>query len=213
MIKSMSKIFKHFVEDLEIEYEHHPRLIIFICMVLFYTLILIQSYFALPRNFTNVFLDTWEMLLFIIPLSFIVLRLKVRNLLIFGIIYFILSFSMAFLRFPSFIKVEYATISFLVAIWLIGDWFNYKKFKKSLLSELLRGNYYLAIGLFLSTVVLGSIVEFLNATAGLWWYNWPFPSIEVFGVPIFLAAFGWFPWIFAMFVFLYPFSLRKPKKY
>ena len=208
----MNKIFEHFIEDLEIEYEHHPRLIIFSCIVLFYILVLIQSYFALPRNPLTVFLDTWEMLLFIIPMSLIVLRLGVRNLPVFGIIYFILGFSVASLKFPNFIKAEYETISFLVAIWFIGDWFNYRKFKKSLLSELLKGNYYLAIGLFLSTVVLGSIVEFLNAPIRLWWYRWPFPSIEIFGIPIFLAAFGWFPWIFPMFVFFYPFAIKKPKK-
>lgn len=209
----MSRLFYPFVEDLEIEYEHHPRLILLACIILFYFLLLIQSYFALPRSFIRLFLDTWEMLLFILPFSFIVLRLKVRNLLIFGIIYFILGFSLAFFKFPNFIKVEYATIFFLTAIWLIGDWFNYRKFKKSLLSELLKGNYYLAFGLFLSTVVLGSLVEFLNAPAGLWWYNWPFPSLEILGVPVILAAFGWFPWIFAMFVFFYPFALKKTKKF
>ena len=209
----MKKLFKHFIEDLEIGYEHHPRLIFCSFIILSYIIILVQSYFALPRSFATVFLDTWEILLFIIPLSFVVLRLKVRNLLIFGIIYFILGFIIAFLKFPSFIKVEYATISFLVAIWFIGDWFSYKKFKKSILSELLKGNYYLAFGLFLSTIVLGSVIEFLNAPAGLWWYRLPFPSIELFGVPVFLATFGWFPWILAMFVFLYPLALKKPKKY
>jgi hypothetical protein len=160
-----------------------------------------------------VFLDTWEMLFFLIPIALITIQLKNRYLLIYGILYFVLGFCVGFLRFPSFIKTEYATVAFLAGIWFIGDWYNYRKFRKSLLSELLKGNYYLAFGLFLSTVVLGSVVEFLNAPAGLWWYRWPFPSIEVFGIPIFLAAVGWFPWIFAMFVFLYPFALKKPKKF
>lgn len=124
-----------------------------------------------------------------------------------------MGFSVAFLRFPTFIKIEYSTLSFLMGIWLVGEWFNFRKFKKSLLSELLKGNYYLAFGLVLSTVFLGSIVEFLNAPAGLWWYRFPFPSLEIFGVPFFIAIFGWFPWILAMFVFLYPFALKKPKKF
>ncbi len=208
----MSKIFGHFIENLEIEYKHHPRLIVFATTISVYFLVLIQSYFASPRVLASVFFDTWEMLLFTIPLSLIVLKLKVRNLLVFGIIYFMLGFTVAFLKFPSFIKVEYATISFLAAIWFIGEWFNYRKFKKSLLSELLKGNYYLAAGLFLSTVVLGSVVEFLNAPAGLWWYRLPFPSVEILGIPVLLAAFGWFPWILAMFVFFYPFALKKPRK-
>ena len=209
----MSKILDHFIEDLEIEYSKHSRIIIFSCLVLFYLVAFIQSYFALPRSLITVLLDTWEMLLVIVPLSFIVLRLKVRNLLILGIGYFILGFFVAFLKFPNFIKIEYATLLFVTGIWLIGEWINYRKFKKSLLSELLKGNYYLAFGLFLSTVVLGSVVEFLNAPAGLWWYKYPFPSVELFGVPVLVVAFGWFPWIFAMFVFLYPFALKKPKKH
>jgi len=208
----MANLLNTLIDDIEFEYEHHPRLLMCIAIILTYLLMAVQSYFALPRSPLSVFLDTWEMLIFVIPLCFIILRLKVRNILFFGIFYFILGFFIGFLRLPSFIKIEYATISFLVGIWFIGDWYNYKRFKKSLFSELLRGNYYLAFGLLLSTVVLGSIIEFLNAPSALWWYRWPFPSIEVMGVPVFLAAFGWFPWIFAMFVFLYPFALKRPKK-
>ena len=33
------------------------------------------------------------------------------------------------------------------------------------------------------------------------------------GMPVLLAAFGWAPWILAMFVFFYPFAFRKPKKF
>ncbi len=206
-------VFKHLIEDLELDYENHPRLICFAVIVLFWFLILIQSYFAAPRNFTVVFLDTWEILFFVVPLLVVVARLKIRNLLLFGGGHIILGISVAFLRFPSFIKIEYATLFFLTGIWLIGEWFNYRKFKKCLLSELLKGNYYLAFGLVLSAGLLGSIVEFVNAPAGLWWYRFPFPSLEIFGVPIFIAVFGWFPWILAMFIFLYPFALKKPKKF
>lgn len=208
----MKKLLNHFIEELEIEYSQHPRLILFASIVLMYFAVLIQSYFALPRDFTTVFLDTWEQLIFFIPLSIIVLRLKVRNLLIFGLIYIILGFAIVF-RSLEFIKVQYATISFLAGIWLTGEWINYKKFNKSLLSELLKGNYYLLIGIVLSTVILGFVIEVLNAPAGLWWYSWPFPSLEFLGVPIILVSFGWFPWILAMFVFLYPFALKKPKKF
>ena len=209
----MVKPREHIIKKAEIAYAQHPRIIMFMCILLFYSFIVIQSYAALPRAFLTVFFDTWELLLFVIPLAFIILRLKVKNLFFFSAFYFILGFSVAFLRFPNFIKPEYATISFLVAIWFIGEWCNYEKFKKSLLSELLRGNYYVAFGLFLSTVVLGSIIELLNAPVGLWWYHWPFPSIELFGIPVFLAAFGWCPWILAMFVFFYPFALKTPKKH
>jgi hypothetical protein len=187
------------------------RIIIFTLIIFLYLFILAQSWFASPRGLAIVFMDTWEMLIFVIPLSFVVLRMKVRNLLVFGVAYFIVGFWVGFLGL-TLIKIEYATLSFLMAIFFTGEWFNYRKFGKSLLSELFKGNYYLAIGLFLSTVVLGSIVEFLNAPGGLWLYRWPFPSITIFGVPVFTAAFGWFPWILAMFVFLYPFAMKRPKK-
>ena len=207
-----SKVIDNFIEDLEIDYNRHPRLIMFSLILSSYFLILLQSYFALPRALTSVFLDTWEILIFLIPVCFVVLRLRIRNLLIIGGAYFVAGLCVAFLRFPGFIKIEYATLFFLGGIWFLGDWFNCKKFGKSILSELLRGNYYLFGGLFLSTIFLGSVIEFLNAPAGLWWYRWPFPSVEIFGVPVFLAAFGWFPWILAMLVFIYPLSLRSPKK-
>lgn len=201
------------VEDIEMEYEHHPRAVLFSCIVLFYLLIFFQSYLASPRQAQSVFTDTWEMLIFLVPLSFIVLRLKVRNLLYFGAFYLIFGLSLAFFGFPKFVHPPYATISFLVGIWLLGEWFNYRKFRKSLLSEMLRGNYYIAFGIFLSSVFLGAIVEVLNAQVGLWWYRYPFPSVQFYGVPVFLAVFGWFPWILAMFVFLYPFAEREPKDY
>ncbi len=209
----MNRFISNFVEGCEIEYERHPRLFFVLALYAAYLIIFIQSYFALPRSLLLVFQDTADMLLFIVPVSFVAIRLRLRNLPIFGLLYFALGIARAFFGVPTFIHKEYATIAFLVAIWFLGDWLNLKVFKKSLISELLRGNYYLAAGLILSTVVLGALVEFLNAPAGLWWYNWPFPSLTIFGVPVFLAAFGWFPWIFAMLVFLYPFALKRPRRF
>lgn len=202
----------HFVNESEMEYEHHPRLLFLSAITLFYLLIFFQSYFASPVNLLKTFSDTWEMLIFLIPLSLIILKLKTRNLLIFGLFYTIFGLSLTFLKFPGFIKVEYAVISFCFAVWYIADWCSYKKLKKSLLSELVKGNYYIAFGLLLSSVVLGSIIEFLNAPVGLWWYRWPFPSIEIYGIPVFLAAFGWFPWIASILAVFYPFTFKKPKK-
>jgi len=201
------------IEKIKKFYSKNSRITFFLFIMFLYILIFIQSYFALPRDLSIVFFDTWELLIFIIPLSYIILKLNIKSkaVIIFGVTYFILGLSVAFFKFPSFIKIEYATISFLTSICLIGDYFNYKFFKKSLLSELIGGNYYLALGLLVSTVFLGSIVEFLNAPSKLWVYNWPFPSIELYGVPVFLSAFGWFPWILAMLIFLYPYALKKIK--
>ena len=68
-------------------------------------------------------------------------------------------------------KQEYATILSLGGIWLVGEWYNYRVFRRTMLTDLLSGNYYLATGLFISTVLLGALVEFLNAPVGLWWYR------------------------------------------
>ena len=115
--------------------------------------------------------------------------------------------------FLKFINPAYGTLFFLEAIWLIGDWINIKVFKKSIFSELSKGNYYIAIGIILSTMIMGSIVELVNIPFKIWWYQWPFPSLELFGLPIFTIIFGWLPWILSMFVIFYPFATKKPKNF
>ena len=56
-----------------------------------------------------------------------------------------------------------------------------------------------AFGLFISTIIIGAIVEIINIPFRIWWYQWPFPSIELMGLPIIMIAFGWLPWVLAMF--------------
>ena len=176
-------------------------------MVFTYVAIFLQSLIAMPRPLSVVFMDTWEMLAIIIPVLLVVARPTQRSLFVVGWLFLLAGVSRAFLGMPGFVKQEYATLLSLGGIWLVGEWFNVRTFGRSLLTELLAGNYHLAAGIFLSTVVLGAVVEFLNALVALWWYRWPFPSLEIMDMPVFLAAFGWFPWILAMFVIFYPFAM------
>ena len=112
----------------------------------------------------------------------------------------------------DFIKPAYGTLFFICALWFPGDWFNTKKFDKSVFTELLEGNYYLIFGMFISTMVMGAVVEIANIPFRVWWYQWPFPSIKIIGLPMMMIAFGWLPWVLALFVFLHPFTFQKPKE-
>jgi len=207
-----NKFVNHLIEDVEIEYEYHPRIFWVGFLTFMFLFFIVQSYVAQPRLLQYLFYDLWELFLLFIPLIFIFWSKKTRNLLIFGGIYLVISLLMWF-GVLNFIKPAYGTLFFICALWFLGDWFNIKKFGKSVFSELLKGNYYLAFGLFISTIIIGAIVEIINIPFRIWWYQWPFPSIELMGLPIIMIAFGWLPWVLAMFVFLYPFALQKPKKF
>ena len=205
------RIIKHFINDLEIEYERHPRIFWISFLIFMFIFVILQSYIAEPRSFKILLKDFWDLGLLFIPLIIVFWNKKIRNILIFGILFLIISILMWF-NIIRFIKPVYGTLFFITALWFLGDWFNSKKFKKSVFSELLKGNYYLAFGIFISTIIIGALVEIVNIPFRIWWYQWPFPSIEVMGLPIIVIIFGWLPWVLAMFVFLYPFALKKPKK-
>lgn len=207
----MSKIFKHFIESLEFEYEHHPRIFWISFLFFMFIFLILQSYIAEPRSFQILLKDCWDLGLLFIPLIIVFWNKKIRNLLIFGILFLVI-FLLMLLKIIKFIKPAYGTLFFIMALWFLGDWFNSKKFKKSIFSELLKGNYYLAFGIFVSTIIIGALIEIINIPFKIWWYQWPFPSIEIMGLPVIMIAFGWLPWVLAMFVFFYPFALKKPKR-
>jgi len=206
----LKKILTRCLDRLAEEYRRHPRYI-WVCFLIFmFLFFILQSYIAQPRPFQELFYDLWDLSLLFFPLIYVFWSEKLGNLLIFGTIFLIISLLMWF-DVISFIKPAYGTLFFICSLWFLGDWFNTKKFDESVFSELLKGNYYLAFGLIISTVVVGALVEIINIPFRIWWYRWPFPSIKIMGLPVIMVAFGWFPWVLAMFVFLYPFALRKPR--
>jgi len=199
-------------EELEKGYQRNAQILILLFLTLSLFFLTFQSYLAEPRELTTVLEDTWEMWFFYFPLFYIISRKKSKDLLFFGLIFLVLGLALAFFEFPFFIKKQYGTLAFIIGIWFLGEWYNLKKFKRSILSDLLKGNYYLAFGIFISSVVLGAAVELVNAPLRLWWYYYPFPSLEINGLPIFMVVFGWFPWILGILVFLYPLAFRRVKE-
>ena len=134
-----NKLIQHFIRDVEIEYKHHPR--IFWISFLIFMYVIIQSYLVQPRPSQLLFEDLLDLAFLFFPLIYIFWSAKLRSLLIFGTIYLIISIVMWF-GIIDFIKPAYETLFFICALWFLGDWFNKKRFDKSLFTELLGGNYY-----------------------------------------------------------------------
>tara|TARA_Y100000310_G_C20437005_1_gene694224 strand:- start:89 stop:721 length:633 start_codon:yes stop_codon:yes gene_type:complete len=200
------------IEEVEAEYQNRPRFFIVSFLVLMLLFIIIQSYIAQPRNLGLLFSDVWELSVLFLMIIYVFWRKKNQNLLIFGII-FLAVFILMLLGALNFIEKSFGTLFLLGAIWFIGDWINIKVFKKGIFTELLRGNYYLMLGILLSTLLVGVVVELSNIPFKLWWYNWSIPSLEILGLRVVYIIFGWLPWILAMFVIFYPFATKRPKKF
>jgi hypothetical protein len=200
------------IEKVEVEYQNKPRIFIIGFFVLATLFLIIQSFFAQPRAITSLVFDSWELIISSILLIYVFWKREVKNLLLIGLVFFVISVLMAF-NFISFIRPGYGVLFFSVAIWLIFDWVNVKRFKKGIFTELLRGNYYLAGGIILSALVLGSVIELSNIPFQLWEYHWPIPSLELGGVPIIYVVLGWLPWLMAIFVLFYPLAIKRPKKF
>lgn len=192
-------------------YLQYPKKFWVLFFILFWIILISQSYLAIPRSFISLMYDTWEFSFLVSILIFLFSSGKPFIFLPFGILFLAISLLM-YSGIWNFIKVEYGTIFFVLSLWLLGDFGNYKYFGKNIFTELIRGNYYMASGIFISTVLVGGLVELINVPFRIWWYSWPFPSLMLGGTPIFMLAFGWLPWILAMFVFLYPWTLQEPKE-
>lgn len=201
---------KHFIEDLEIEYEHHPRIFWIIFFILALLFIIIQSYLALPRSLDKLIIDSSFLIFIVLSILFLFIKPQNRNLLLIGILYLSLTFLTYYL---TLIPKPYGTFFFLLSIWLIIDWHNYETYRKSIFSQLISGNYYLAFGVFLSTFVFGIITELVNLPFGIWYYKIPIPSLTSFGIPTLIVAFGWTPWVLSILAIFYSFTFRKPKKF
>ncbi len=208
----MSKLINHLVEDLEIEYERHARVFWIIFFVVALLFIIIQSYIALPRNVNLLLVDSFVPIILAGSAIFIFLKPKNKNLLIVGVLYLILTLLTYLFDFNAISK-PYGTFFFLYGMWLVVDWYNYKKYKRSIFSEMIKGNYYLAFGVFLSTFIFGLITELVNLPFMIWYYSIPLPSLNSFGIPALISAFGWTPWTLSILAIFYPFTFKKPKKF
>ena len=202
-----NKVVRNIEQDAEILYNRHPRILWALFLICGLLAVLIQSYFALPRNIPMVLSDGLFPIV-VVASGLLILRYpKNKNLAIFGSFYLVLT-TTTYLT--SWIQKPYGTFFFLLSAWAFADWSNYKRFRKSLFSEIVRGNYVLAFGILVSTFIFGVVTEIINLPFMIWEYHLPMPSLSSFGVPALIAAFGWTPWTLAILAIFYPFVLIKP---
>lgn len=205
-----SSVTKRFEENAEIVYSRHPRIIWAIFLLVGLTFVLLQSYFALPRSLPLFIKDSFFPIVVIITGLLLLKYPNNKNLLIFGILYF---FMTIITFFTNWIPKPYGTFFFLLGVWGFTDYHSFIKYKRSVFSELMRGNYYLAFGVILSTFIFGIITEVVNLPFMIWDYTIPLPSIDFWGIPALIAAFGWTPWTLAILAIFYPFVLRRPSAF
>ena len=194
----------------EVEYKKHPRIfwVIFVtCGLIF---VILQSYFADPRPFVYLAMDSFFPIVLALSLYFLLLFPYNKNLLLIGIFYVFLT---AFTLMTRLIPKPYGTFFFLLAVWLLVDWYNYKKFKKGIFHEFVSGNYNIALGVFLSTFIFGLITEIVNVPFGIWEYHIPESVSRSEGVPVLMAAFGWTPWTLSILAIFYPFVHQSSRKF
>jgi len=195
---------------LEIEYKKHPR--IFWAIFVFFGLIFlfVQSYFAEPRPFVYLFMDLVFPTVAVFSILFLLAFPKNVFMLLLGLLYFFLT---AMTLLLTLIPLPYGTFFFLMSVWFMADWFNYEKFKKSVFSEIVSGNYNLASGVFLSAFVFGLAVEAVNLRFLLWEYTIPFPYMTSYGVFAVMAGFRWVIWTCALLSVFYPFVYKSRKRF
>jgi hypothetical protein len=166
--------------------------------------ILLQSYVAQPRGLAVLIGDGLLPVAVVATIIFLLVSKSHRPMLWLGVIY--LSLTGVTLITSLFAK-PYGTFFFLFGTYLLVDWFNFRRFDRSLMAELRKDYSGVAIGIVLSTFVFGWVTEVINLPFMIWSYHIPLPSLDVWGVPALIAAFGWTPWTLAILAIFYHFVL------
>lgn len=199
----MMLVSKGITERLKVAYTEYPRLVWAIFLLLGLITVLLQTYFAKPRGIGSVLFDAAFAILVVFTGFILLLWPQIKFLFLFGGFYL---FLMGVTYFTSYIPKPYGTFFFLLSTWSFTDWLNYKNSGKCIFSELMDGNYILASGVLLSTFLFGLVTELVNLPFLIWEYNIPMPSLDSFGIPALIAAFGWTPWTLAILSIFYPFT-------
>lgn len=185
-------------------YRKYPRIFWTTFLAFGYVFILIQTYIAEPRSLNAIAIDMLFPTLILFSTFIVFLSKNSNTLLVIGGLYLVLTFSLLFF---DFIPKEYGTFTFLFGVWLVVDYINYRRLRTSVYHELVKGNYTLAAGVFVSTFIFGAITEIVNLPFYTWSYNIPFPSLS-FGIPALIAAFGWTPWTLSILAIFYGFIAK-----
>jgi hypothetical protein len=183
-------------------YRNHPRLYWSVFITVCFLVLLLQAYLgASPEQ--PFLLDQFLFPIIVVVSGFVLLAVpKQPVLFVTGFMYLILCTGIFFFE---ILPNPYGTFCFLLGIWLVVDWLNYKKHKTSIFFEIINGNTRIAAGVFLSTFVFGLLTEYINIPFGIWSYHIPIPMTDVLGIPALIAAFGWTPWTLSILAIFYYF--------
>lgn len=97
-----------------------------------------------------------------------------------------------------------------IGIWLLLDFLEYQRHETSLIYEIIKGNYWPIIAIFVAGIVSAVVYEVFNLHGGLWRYNnsnAPFSNIQFIGFPIMMYI-GW-PFHFLPVLSLYRLLFKK----
>jgi len=90
-----------------------------------------------------------------------------------------------------------------VGVWLVAEYFEYKRRQMSLLKDLTREYWNPALAILLATVVVGVSMELINQRYGYWVYvNWPLQQVKILNLPILMICLAW-PLHFIMFLSIF----------
>lgn len=85
------------------------------------------------------------------------------------------------LEFNVFVYLALGSVFF----WLFLEYVEFKRHETSLLYEVIKGNPYPLLSVFVAAWISGIIYEVFNLPGGLWRYaNWPLTGAQLLGVPI-----------------------------
>lgn len=101
-------------------------------------------------------------------------------------------------------KVNFLAILLMpFGVWLVCEYFEYKRHETSFLKDILRQYVSPVFAVLLATIVVGISMELINVRYGYWVYvNWPLQDMHIFGLPIVMLCIAW-PIHFIMFLSLF----------
>lgn len=168
--------------------------------------ILTQSYLAEPRDWLVFAQDSLLPIAVVATIVYLLLTTSHPPMLWLGLLFLVFT-GITFVT--TIIEKPYGTFFFLFAVYLLVDWYTFAKFGHSIMVELRRDRSVIAVGVMASTFLYGLLTEVVNVPFMIWSYQIPLPSLDMGGVPVLIATFGWTPWTLSILAIFYHFVLRQ----
>lgn len=190
------------------------RAIWLVLLIVGLAFLMAQSYFADMRPIDQLIFDSLLPIMVVATMAFLLLSHTQESLLWLAAVYFMF---VVVVWATDWIAKPYGTAFFLIASYLLADWFSFHRFGGNIMSDLRQGRSRISLGVFAATFAFGVVTEVVNLPFGIWGYRIPIPSLDLYGIPALIAAFGWTPWTLAILAIFYHFVLwtqndaqRKP---